>query len=1212
MSSVSPPQRSAIEKFFDNFLRESSIKWMLVSGAAIFAASSLALVATHWSSWSVPIKYLIILSYTAATYGIAEYAYRKHQLQATSQVLRLLTLVLIPIGFLSLSWLTGEAGGGMGQLGVNLLLLVPAAGLMVYASTRIFDHWLRGRQTTFLVAYMLLCLAGALPVIDQTWLAVLFSCGFWFVMTLGVIKVNRHLFWLAEEHRWPRIFGFIPIVLLGAISVGLMATKTLGAIPLQWLGLGIVMLAGTVLMTARTIASVFRQRTGDLVRPLPWTILAPLFTGVVLIAAGVLFSFYGFHFAGTSTRAVVPTAIVAAALLLITARDTRHRGFVWAGLILIAIAYQSTPVLFSGIVESMKASAAEALHEQRLPLAFYGITYLPLLMAFAVASRVLHDRKRFEFSVPLQQFVTSLSFVLVAVAITHIKAAFLVTLLGGPAFILYAILFRDRHYVLPAVGMLVGASATAVPFLIATQLMDIHSSWSLVVLAGLGLILSATDAFDRMISRVPHANPVLSNWLVDGSGRNRPWMRLCGQAVTVCVAAIGLAISAVDVVSPGIQIIQPAEGAAWIVVLSSMLLWTMRSRSYACGFGFWLIALGGAVLWLVNSPFPIETMVATTAVTAGTVAIASYAVLRHQRVDTSVSRFAAYGHSVHSFTCKSRMVAMVLPLADVALAVFVTLVSLAYLPSLLWATVTLNVQNLLAGWMPVCGLVGLAAVLFRGPLATVSLVLTGPIVAGAVVGHLAPSLFTYGNLPLIYALSSTATLALIHRRTQTAQASLLRICSLWLSALVVLGFTFLSPITLISSAVSLLAMFLLVKDRMTSSQKTGYAILVSAQAILAMNLGTGFRGMVIALPLGPHFAAACAWMLAGSAIALALFSQPWKSLDEDRMRRWCSALRMFGLMLFGLCLPSNGIDRLDTVVLISSLAVIAANEWWVAVRDQRERHVWSGIVVVAMAVVWFNEHHTFAVSDWLIRSALILIAPVALYLARQWSGHSRLGILVRGLKIIGLASPFIVTAWSLLDWQRHAVESLTVFAAAMVLFVYSRATGQRRYTVASAVIMNLGIAALWADLSFTDPQFYLVPIGLTVIGLVQLLREELPAQARDPLRYVGALAILVSPCFEILGGSWWHLASLMVLSVVVILLAIGLRLRALIHTGAAFLCVDLVAMVIRSTIDHPGMLWMIGLLVGAVVIAIAAVCENHRERLLSRIRLLSAELSTWH
>ncbi|OYW14588.1 MAG: hypothetical protein B7Z55_15590 [Planctomycetales bacterium 12-60-4] len=117
---------------------------------------------------------------------------------------------------------------------------------------------------------------------------------------------------------------------------------------------------------------------------------------------------------------------------------------------------------------------------------------------------------------------------------------------------------------------------------------------------------------------------------------------------------------------------------------------------------------------------------------------------------------------------------------------------------------------------------------------------------------------------------------------------------------------------------------------------------------------------------------------------------------------------------------------------------------------------------------------------------------------------------------------------------------------------------------------------------------------------------------QNPIRNLGALVILVSPVSEILGGSWLHLITLLVLSVMVILLAIGLRIRTLVYVGTAFLFADLVAMVIQSAIANPGMLWIGGLGIGVAVIALAAICENHREQLLAKIRVLSAELATWN
>jgi len=86
----------------------------------------------------------------------------------------------------------------------------------------------------------------------------------------------------------------------------------------------------------------------------------------------------------------------------------------------------------------------------------------------------------------------------------------------------------------------------------------------------------------------------------------------------------------------------------------------------------------------------------------------------------------------------------------------------------------------------------------------------------------------------------------------------------------------------------------------------------------------------------------------------------------------------------------------------------------------------------------------------------------------------------------------------------------------------------------------------------------------------------------------------------------------MVLCVLVILLAIGLRIRALMYTGTAFLFADIAGMLIRASLDHPAFLWVGGIGLGATVIALAAICENHRENVLAKIRLLSSELATWN
>jgi hypothetical protein len=67
----------------------------------------------------------------------------------------------------------------------------------------------------------------------------------------------------------------------------------------------------------------------------------------------------------------------------------------------------------------------------------------------------------------------------------------------------------------------------------------------------------------------------------------------------------------------------------------------------------------------------------------------------------------------------------------------------------------------------------------------------------------------------------------------------------------------------------------------------------------------------------------------------------------------------------------------------------------------------------------------------------------------------------------------------------------------------------------------------------------------------------------------------------------------------------------LLYTSTAFLLADLVAFVARGSVDEPNVLWIAGVALGAMIIALGAVCENHRETILARLRYLSAELEQW-
>ena len=159
--------------------------------------------------------------------------------------------------------------------------------------------------------------------------------------------------------------------------------------------------------------------------------------------------------------ALVPIAALAA----VTARRSGHVGFVWAMLVGLLLAYQSSPVFFQELAKTIVHHGAASVREDRLPIAFYGMTYLPLLAGIA-ATAVWHRRRGDGlFSRPMTQFTVGLSTLLLFVSLTHIKSMFPVGLVLAVGFAAHTFLFRDRRLLLPALAAWATATIGFTPFM---------------------------------------------------------------------------------------------------------------------------------------------------------------------------------------------------------------------------------------------------------------------------------------------------------------------------------------------------------------------------------------------------------------------------------------------------------------------------------------------------------------------------------------------------------------------------------------------------------------------------------------------------------------------------------------------------------------------------------------------------------------------------
>jgi hypothetical protein len=1250
--SSSSEQRSPIVRFFETFFQEQNIKWMLGVGMMIMIGSSLMLVTSHWDAYTPLWKSVILLGYTVGVHIAGQVSFHSLALRKTGTVLMALTVLLIPLGFHALRWNFSE---DFGQQTASLLLLAGNGVFATLAARRIFEHFLRSSQPTFLASYGILSVAAALLPAVPLWLAPWTALLLWGVFAVGAIKVNRHVFWLTEEHRLPRIVGFFPILLLGGQFLTLFVTSIVNstalvdAIPVEWIGFGMVLTAIPVLLTADALARVFLQVHGKLARPLPLGIVIPILNGLVLIAVGVFVSAIGFP----NAVALVPASALAAVMMAVVARRTGKSAFVWAMLGGVLMAYQCSPVFFRELAGQVVQHGAAAVSETRLPIAFYGLTYLPLLVIVSLVARQLQKADDDVFAVPMRRFAVGMGIVLLAVSVTHVKAVFLVSLAAVALFGLQSWLFKSRRIVALGVVAWVMAMLSCETFLIDVVKVSASNElgWLTLVAGAAGLLLPGRF-IDRRIANWPVTGKESVDQRAVSSQKSRESidkLAICettSRWTTAILAAVWIAVSAVS-----LSTVAGASGCL-IAALLFVHAWRAKTRwtaDVALGFTICLVSI-----LAVTMPLPIATIFSIVAVllfglwgvvprvggrisaTFGDAAtrVASLGFLL-MGLGVLVPAWAIAMGDGHTF---GHWVAAAL--ANVWLFDAARKYQAAWLVVIGWLTILANTGVMavegLAGhsaihWLPaIWSAVSVFVVLagrFRNSgrsnvnrASTESLIGGWAIVADTLHGCTLATLGLTATVSLLFfsfpirvagGASLLGLLLIAGQRNQPIMRTVALMLVSWqvlYAAIQVfvpeVATVFDLSIAILQPAfvpVSLLASILLMAwqygtTRVSNNLNNGDASPPSSEAAELAALQRVLLRVVI-----------------GGSLTAILFASTFSSLSTSSAAIVAAAF----LMLAGDCLVSG--FRLNRKAIVDRGNFMGnINEYQQTNQKAgAQGRVWGAIAIVAAGVchLAFCGVITFGhgLSMFVVLGAGLAAWGVSQLAARS----SNTEFLTQPLAITGLCLPAVTVG---IGVGRHLADRESIWlgmnSLALLMsaaFYFWRGLERRNSSMlaGSAVVLNVALTLLWNELSWSDPQFFMIPLGVSLLGLVELLRSEIPTKVINPLRYAAALVILVSPTFHIVGGSWLHLFSLMVASVGVTLLAMGLRIRALMYTGVGFLVADLIAMMVRGSIDNPSILWIAGITFGTLVIALAAYCERHREKLLQRMRLVASELDAW-
>lgn len=1198
-------ERPGVVRFFESFLQEKNIRWMLLSGLAILLGSSLVLVTSHWNDWSPISKYLSIIVYTLAAYAGGRIVCDYLRLPKTGTTLLALVVLLIPITFYIPNQIFAASSATFSGNAVALALLLMHAGIASIAAVDICRRLMGRWQPTFIASYLLLSFAGvAIPYIPSG-LEFMTLVGLWSVMSLGSIKINRHVFWMTEEHRAPRIVGFLPILLLGAEFAGL-ATFLVPTITISWFGPIVVLIAVPIYFTAESLLKVFQQRTGGLVHPLPISIILPIFLSTVFALSGIILSATTIADLTQRVPFLLSTALASGIFISIGLRF-RQSMFVYASLISIIFAYAFIPALNPTLTEQAKVSISHILGMTPLPLSLRGFCYLPLIGIFFLMERRWNTTLPF-IARPIWNVTSILSITLLLFALTESKAWFLV---GAPfTFVFLYQGLRSRHssFLIPAViswlmtwggfsRFLELETNVALPLFAKLTLFTVADGCLLVGLRSISRRFEDEETISRLAGGV--------TYVIGAAIMVATFMNWDVNASVIELALVGGSMTALLLVQNRFR---PGYELATIAIIYSQLfavtsVWSLtRSMdafgSYSTAIVFAVATAIGLMSW---TAYQFLHEHATTPFRRGFFkAFATIAPIELAGLLGLIQAIHLYDIGVNQCSHPSYV-----ELVDISEFRVVWMILL----------VTLTGWGLQASYILRSRMIGMIAS-------------TGLLILTAV----AATFFVQDLLWVIPAVAIVAMIMMLigdlDRHSSAAASSLLRAMSLvGLTTLIgtsLIGLSIYEIPCLAAASVAVVAWIIeSYRTRIPSIRMIALLLLHLHVATIPFLLMGGTSLPAISLPAIMDqplaYADAYPWLVLILWGGAGIWVLPQFKLDSIPIDLR-SAVQLLINVLGIFAIVASFFDRswsvADSILVLSASWIRAIGQLESARRNESTEEVGLSWGIALSTLPLLVVHGVISIgTPW----SPIVLASVGIGLTGiasifEVSRRYRIAApLTRYLSHASLLSSVIVAAVREFAFAplHTGLNSIALLIVATFYFARWIETNERWSLLSGAGLSNLALAFTAVEMNWTDPQVFMIPMGATILLLVEVLRKDIPVQFHAPLRYAGSLLVLMSPLWHILDGGWLPYFTLMAASTAVTLVAMGLRIRSLLYIGAAFLMGDLTAILVRGCFDHPDLLWLAGIGLGTTVLLLAAICERKREQIVIRIQNLSAALQQW-
>lgn len=1183
----SPAPRPAwLSQRVQALMEEISIIWLLFLGVFLVVVSSGVLAASQWQNFSATGQYLVLLAYTIAFFGAATWTTQRPTLRLTTQMLRLATLLLLPLNFWRMDAIAlwnEPWGWAIAPVAALVLSVIGVKLLRAAIAPPVNRRWV----IVMALALSWLHWGWALPAVP---LIASYAATIGTALTLTTQFASPS----EEEHpAQPTTFGQAVLVLLVSVLVVLARAWWSDQVPFEQLGLAFGLCGGVLCWQTRHLPT--RRLWG-------WV-------GIALLLLGWAATI------GTQPPwQAIAISLIAIALLLDHLARTSHRRDLVA---LFLVGLQTWLLLGEMIPLTIRQEIFAWLSQwagtEGMPWAVLGVTVFPCVMATAGVGRWYERRSQPQLSLTANYLALLLGGCLLLLGATNrLMSALTFTL---ACLTLVATLYRRESIPLWAAYLVQGLGLGAIATWIAWGFPSLPLfGWSLVMLAlalaEWGLCLRSHGSVQQTAWHMGLALAALGGLLFWSATPRHPWGLLW---LVVPLALTVLAYrrtflpykTAIASSSVAAVLVQGLTYTTWtsrllsLGLMTGLLFWNVRRlplKRYAiihvglglCFIGalFWRLWEGLLIAWTVPPPLMIAMLwglwhwqsgretplsgVYRVSLRGWAIALSSLTLLVF--LGNSLLLFFVWPPELQDLVSMGILLAAIayrLWLCPTNLGFFslATAAELLLLLLIAWVQPVSSSQELTDRFTTLA-IVNLALGLVTqvvGDLGTVrynrSYSVSWHIIPlsygliGMLVGHLPSFNATTGLYTLAFALVSLGV-GRRHSYLQTIAYLGLLLITAGLYELLIYQLTQ-APAGATGDGIILLA---------------GLAALLSVgDRLLCGNIATYLR----VSPRGVRWLALAHWIL-GSSLLLA-------SLGFDRSQTG-------GLLWIGVAL------------------ILAVDALWQG--HTQEILTYFGIAM-AVAALMYGLWLAFPDSTALMAWAGAIASPLAcgLYLVR-WP---RLGWSDRPWKQSALVLPLLLVI-SFASW----VNIPTLFIVGAFYAWAAKMRRQVRLSYISVVLANWGILSWLDQHHLQEALIYASLLGLSLLYLAQVdpsfqSTTTASAQQRESRHWLRILAvglIVLTSLYEAeqsLGKAVIALA----IALILILTGLSLRIRAYLFVGTLAFIYQVLRQLVLLISTYPLLLWAVGIVLGLLFIWIAANFETRRSQMTTFVRHWVTTLEQW-